>query len=108
MLLILGTAQVLLYAIHLKSRVKIQAAATELVKNKLEYIKSLSFEAPELQAASWAETISPPNNPIHYHLEGKITNESISLKRIDIECYSTLHPQKRTRIVLLISQTLGF
>lgn len=108
MLLILGTSQALLYAIHIKSRVRSQIAATELAKTKLEYFKSLTFGSPELQPNSWAETISQPNTPLRYQLKGKIINESNSLKRIEIECYSTLHPQKSTRIALLISLQLGF
>jgi type II secretory pathway pseudopilin PulG len=108
MLLILGTSQALLYAILVKSRVRAQITATELAKAKLEYFKSLAFESLELQPNSWEEIISQPNIPLRYQLKGKITNESNRMKRIEIECNSALHPQKSTRIALLISRQLGF
>jgi prepilin-type N-terminal cleavage/methylation domain-containing protein len=108
LLLILGTAQALIYSIFIKSKVHAYITATELAKTRLEYFKSLAFEDLELQPTVWTETISQSNNQSRYQIKGKISGESTSLKRIEIECHSDLHPQKRMRVVLLISKQLGF
>ena len=107
-LFILGTAQLLLYSLAIKSSCANNMSAASISRTKPEYFKSLSYDSPELDPGERSETILALEKKDSYLIRWNILDSNLHLKRIEIECHPTEKPIKKTHIILYLSQELGF
>ena len=106
--LISGTAQLTIHSLFAKSRADHNLRSAELAASKLEYFKSLAYESDELKEGIQTETIKEEGAQQIYLIEWRIQDTSLNMKRIEMEIYFKNYPQKKTRVVLLLSRELGF
>jgi len=107
-ILLLGAAQLTLYSLHVKRRSDCNLESAELASDKLEYLKSFSFESQELERSTNFESIKSQKINVIFRLEWTIYDVSANIKKIEVECYSTSCTHKKTRLVLFYSKELGF
>lgn len=106
--LISGTAQLTIHSLHAKRRADYNLRSAELAASKLEYFKSLAYESDELKEGIQTETIKEEGAQQIYLIEWRIQDTSLNMKRIEMEIYFKNYPQKKTRVILLLSRELGF
>lgn len=107
-LFILGTAQLLLYSLAIKSSCANNMSAAGICRTKLEYFKSLPYDSPELDPGERSENILAQGKKDSYFIKWNILESNLHLKQIEIECHPVNHPIKKTHIILYLSQELGF
>jgi len=107
-LFILGTAQLLLYSLAIKSSCANNMSAAGISRTKLEYFKSLPYDSPELDPGERSETILALEKKDSYLIRWNIQESNSHLKRIEIECHPAEHLIKKTHIILYLSRELGF
>lgn len=105
---ILGTAQLIIYSLTLQSSTNQRLRMVTLAQAKLEYLKSLPFESELLEKGEKEEVITEPGSSKSYVLKCNIFDENEDLKRVEIECWASLQPQRKTRLMLYLSRHLGF
>jgi Tfp pilus assembly protein PilV len=108
MFLVLGIFQLVLQSMDIRKRSSAMAGSAELAAAKLEYLKTLSFEDPELKEGSYSEFIEGSGRHKRFQRAWEIEDISIEMKRVELECFSTICPQKKINLVLLLSRELGF
>jgi len=106
--LITGTAQLTMHSLLVQRRADYSLRATELASSKLEYLKSLPYESDELKEALQTELLREENSLKTFRREWRIEDISSNMKKIEIECFAESYPEKKTRLILLISRELGF
>jgi prepilin-type N-terminal cleavage/methylation domain-containing protein len=107
-ILLLGAAQLTLYSLHVKKTSDRSLESAEWASDKLEYLKSLPFECEALEECSEAEKILSQRSEDIFQRTWIISDISLNIKRIEVECYSTSCIPKKTRLVLFYSKELGF
>ena len=107
-ILLLGAAQLTLYSLHVKKTSDRSLESTEWALDKLEYLKSLPFESEELEECSVVEWIPSLRRRDTFQRRWVISDVSVNMKRIEVECYATDCIPKKTRLVLFYSRQLGF
>ncbi|MEE9390115.1 MAG: prepilin-type N-terminal cleavage/methylation domain-containing protein [Candidatus Aminicenantaceae bacterium] len=106
--LISETAQLTMHSLLAKRRADYNLRSAELAASKLEYFKSLAHESDELKEGIQTETIKEEGAQQIYFIEWRIQDTSSNMKRIELESYFKNCPQKKTRVILLLSKELGF
>ena len=107
-LLLLGAAQLTLHSLYFKRASDCGMESMELASGKLEYLKSLPYESPELEENSNVERLDSLRRNDVFHREWMIWDISKNLKKIEVECYAGSYAHKKARLVLLYSKVLGF
>jgi len=107
-ILILGTAQLTLYSIHLKRKSDCLVRAAELASATLEHFKSLPYDSMELEDAEYEENLEDERSNHLFFRGWTIRRVSASLKRIEMDCFAKNHPRKKMRVALFFSRELGF
>jgi prepilin-type N-terminal cleavage/methylation domain-containing protein len=107
-ILLLGAAQLTLYSLHVKKTSDCSLESAEWASDKLEYLKSLPFESEDLEECSAVEMIQSQRSKNIFQRTWVISDISLNIKRIEVECYSTCCIPKKTRLVLFYSKELGF
>ena len=105
---ILGTAQLIIYSLYIQSNTNSRLQAVELAKSKLEYFKSLPYESDLLEIGEKEEIITEKTNRKSYVLKWNIQDITGELKQVEIECYPSFQPKRKTRLMLYLSRQLGF
>ena len=107
-LIIMSTAQLIMYSFQIKRRAELSIHLAEAASDKLEYFKSLNFYSQEFQQSYGNDfhTLEAPQKK--YIRTWKIFDISSRLKRIEIEVYSEKKSDKKLNISLFISKELGF
>ena len=106
--LILTTAQLTLYSLQVKRRSDCSLNAAELASAKLEYFKSLPYESDELGSGPQSEVIEGSSSPETFRREWDIQSVSLSMKKIEVACYSANFMEKKAHLILFLSRDLGF
>ena len=105
--LLAGTAELVIRSISLHKKADINLRMAGLVSSKLESLKSLPYESPELQASSYEEAVEG-RFPEVYLQEWTIEDIAPNMKRIELAIYPENHPEKTLRINAFLSKELGF
>lgn len=106
--LISGTAQLTMHSLLAKRRADYNLRTAELAASKLEHFKSLPYESDELKEGIQKEAIREEGTQQIFLIEWRIQDPSLNMKRIEIEARLKNYPQKKTRVVLVLSRELGF
>jgi Tfp pilus assembly protein PilV len=107
-LLITGTLQLTIHSLLIQRNASLNLKTSELAASLLEYLKSLPFESEELKEAHRSEAIREQGSLETFRREWKIEDISANLKKVEVECFSESHAQRKTRLVLFLSRELGF
>jgi len=81
---------------------------TAIISSKLEHMKALFFSGSELQAGNSSEIFKVEHNRQTYILEWRILSNSLGMNCIEMACFSSSSPDKKTQIFLYLSEELGF
>ena len=107
-ILLLGAAQLTLYSLHVKKTSDCSLESAEWASDKLEYLKSLRFECEDLEECSAVERIQSQRSKDIFQRTWVISDVSLNLKRIEVECFAISCIPRKTRLVLFYSKELGF
>ena len=107
-ILITGTAQLTIHSLLVKRRADFNLKSAALASSTLEYLKSLPYESDELKEGFRTESVRGEGLLETFRREWRIQDISSNMKRVEIETFSEKLPQKKTRLVLLLSRELGF
>lgn len=106
--LILGISQLIIHSLSIKRRSDDSVKSAELASSKLEHFKSLPFESSELFEGVGEESLKGYEPKKFFRREWSIEAASPNLKKIIMNCFSEICPEKKTRLVLYLSKELGF
>jgi prepilin-type N-terminal cleavage/methylation domain-containing protein len=107
-ILLLGAVQLTLHSMFVKRASDCSLESAELASDKLEYLKSLPFDSPELLESFNAERIESQRRADFFKRQWAISDVSSEMKKIEVECYSESCVKRKARIVLFYSRKLGF
>ena len=105
---ILGTAQLIIYSLFIQSNTNSRLQTVELAQAKLEYFKSLPYASTSLGNGEKEEIITETTSSQSYVLKWNIQDITGDLKQVEIECYPSTQPKRKTRLMLYLSRQLGF
>lgn len=106
--LILGTGQLILHALWVKKGVEDRFEVMARAAQKLETLKAVPFESPELNEGDYSETSPDRNTGQKISCKWHVRELSPSLKRIEMDVHPVNHQEKRISLGLLISRELEF
>jgi prepilin-type N-terminal cleavage/methylation domain-containing protein len=107
-ILLLGAAQLTIHSLHVKRTSDCSLESAELASDKLEYLKSLSFDSRELEESSHVERIESQKRQDIFLREWKVFDVTSEMKRIEVACHAETCAHRRALIVLFYSRELGF
>ncbi len=107
-ILLLGAVQLTLHSMFVKRTSDCSLESAELASDKLEYLKSLPFDSPELLENTNIERVESQRREDFFERQWTIVDISSEMKRIQVECHSESCVHRNTRIVLFYSRKLGF
>jgi competence protein ComGC len=107
-LLILCLIQIILQSAVIKSRTGDRFLSVLIVRNKLEELKSLSFDSPGLQEIETQKIVTPQGLKKSYSLSWKIQDMTAGKKKIEAVCSPTNRAGAVVRVELYILRDLGF
>ena len=110
LLLIFITSSLLIVmnSLLIKRKSELNFLYTRIAINKLEYLKSRSFESEVLKPGVYEEELEISNINVKFKRRWKISKLSQNLKRIELEIWQKNHPEKKTEFILYISKNLRF
>ena len=107
-LLVAGTGELISLSLLAKRKAEAHAGVIHHLTDKLEGLRSLPFDNPELRAGLYKEEIAALGPVPAFLVEWNIEDLSGGMKRIGI-CVSSRGRRRATaKAVLLVSEKLGF
>jgi hypothetical protein len=107
-ILLLGAVQLTLHSLHARRISDCSMESAELASDKLEFLKSLFFDSPELKESSHVERVRSLKRQDVFVREWTISDVTPRMKKIEVICFSESCTQRGTRVVLFYSEELGF
>lgn len=108
LLLVVGAAELLTWALRAKRRGDVTAALTRAVADRFESLKSLPFEDAGLAPGDYAETVRVEQGNCTVDEEWRIADAGEGMKRVGLRARCAGKPGPETVAVLFISRDLGF
>ncbi len=106
--LLAGMAQLIILSCAAKKKAEFHLTAASLACSKLEYLKSLPFESPDLEQGRHAESIKDSLSAEVFLREWKVLDLAEDMKKIILRISSPNNRDKEAAFVLLINRTLEF
>jgi prepilin-type N-terminal cleavage/methylation domain-containing protein len=108
LLLIVGTAEILTCSLYAKRKGDLTAALTQALTDRLESLRSLTFDAAALAPGPHTETarVSPGDRSVVE--EWEVADDGTGMKLVRLSVRSTGRPGPGQSAVLFISRDLGF
>ena len=108
MFVLLSTAQLLIFAQSVFSRYRDLVQSSHFMAERLEHLRALPFESPELQAGDYRAEHTDPVSRRIYVLEWTIQDTAASRKTVRILCHRSGHIRRRAEAELLLLERVGF
>ncbi len=108
LILITGTAQLLILSLSAGRTADSHFTAARLASSRLEEFKSLSFDDIGLRAGAYEEFASDPASPEKFVMTWRIEDREENLKKIVLGVHPQGQPQRRTAFCLLLCKELEF
>lgn len=108
LVLLTGIAELLVLSLRVKRKAEEHIKIAELAASKLEQLKTLGFESDDLAEGTSFERIRTGQSEEYFCRETGIVDLGAGLKKIEVSIYPEPRPERRSRIVLIISRELGF
>lgn len=105
--LLIGTAHLTLHALLIKKKAEENLKIAKLIALKLESLKAKSFEDQALKEGTYEETVES-NGKEKFRLVWAIEDIHPRLKRVRMEIYPEIQPQRKSQLVFILSRDLGF
>lgn len=106
--LIAGTGELISLSLFAKRKAEAHAGVIHHLADKLEGLRSLPFDHPELRAGRYEEGVAARGADPFYLVEWNIEDLSGGMKRIGIRVSSRGRTRATAKAVLLLSEKLGF
>jgi prepilin-type N-terminal cleavage/methylation domain-containing protein len=106
--LLTGMAQLIILSCAAKKKAEFHLTAASLACSKLEYLKSLPFESPELEQGRHAESVKDSLSAEVLLREWRVLDLAEDMKKIVLKVSSPNNRNKEATFVLLINRKLGF
>lgn len=106
--LLLGTAQTIVFSLKADRRSSIKIWATELALAKIEELKTMPFDNPQMNNGSYNDTVEVNHSKEVYQRKWTISELSGIGKKIEIECRALNEDTILIKFVFFISEELGF
>jgi prepilin-type N-terminal cleavage/methylation domain-containing protein len=106
--LIAGTAQLLGLSLAAKRNADFHFRAARLASSRLESLKSLPHDSPDLKAGAHEEAVIDPSSPETFQMAWRVEDIDQSLKKVALEFFSPIKPQKKAVFCLLLCRELEF
>ncbi len=103
-----GTAQLLVVSLAAKASADFAFAAARCASARLEYLKSLAFDNPELQPGVSTPAVDDAAFPERLDATCRIEEVSPHMKKIVIAISDRYSPRRKQTYCLLLSRDLGF
>ncbi len=108
MLTLLTTAQLLILSQVIQNRYRDHIRALDTITERLEHLRSLPFDSPELEAGQYSEVQGDVDRERSFTLSWTISVVSPRMKSVRIACARTGYPERKTETILFLSQDLEF
>jgi prepilin-type N-terminal cleavage/methylation domain-containing protein len=108
LLLVVGAAELVTWALRAKRKGDVTAALTRAVADRFESLKSLPFEDAGLAPGDYAETVRVEQGNCMVTEEWRIADDGDGMKRVGLRVRCAGKPGPGTAAVLFISRDLGF
>lgn len=108
LVLITGTAELIVYSGGAKKKADMTAGLMHTLSTRLEKLKSLPFDSEGLQPGTYSENVEDGLSRERFRQEWAIAEIAEGTKTISIRAGSIDHPRTRAFLVLYISRDLGF
>jgi prepilin-type N-terminal cleavage/methylation domain-containing protein len=106
--LLTGTAQLIILSCGAKKKAEFHFMAASSAGTKLEYLKSLPFDSPELEQGRHQEPFQGTHSEEVFWREWKVEDVAENLKKVTLKILSPANRQKTATFILLISRELEF
>lgn len=106
--LLLGTAHSIVFSLNAERRSSIKIWATELALAKIEDLKSISFDHPQMNNGSYSDTVAVNHSKEVYQRKWTISDLSEVGKNVEIECRAINEDTILINFAVIISKELGF
>jgi len=106
--LITGTAQLLGLSLAAKRNADFHFRAARLASSRLESLKSLAYDSPDLKTGVHEEVIIDPSAPETFRIAWRVEDVDQNLKKVILDFYSPNKPRRKASFCLLLCRELGF
>jgi prepilin-type N-terminal cleavage/methylation domain-containing protein len=106
--LIGGTAQLLGLALTAKRNADFHFRAARLASSRLESLKSLPHDHPDLKPGLHEEAVNDPSSPETFRSAWRVEDIDQSLTKVVFDFYSPNRPRKKAVFCLLLCRELEF
>ena len=106
--LLTGMAQLIILSCAAKKKAEFHLTAASLACSKLEYLKSLPFESPELEQGRHEESVKDSLSAQVFSREWRVQDLAEDMKKIVLRISSPNNRKKEAAFVLLINRRLEF
>ena len=106
--LLLGTAQIIVFSLKADRRSSIKIWATELALAKIEELKTIPFDNPQMNNGKYSDTVEVNHAKEVYQRKWTVSDLSGIGKKIEVECRAFNEDTILIKFVFFISEELGF
>jgi prepilin-type N-terminal cleavage/methylation domain-containing protein len=106
--LIVGAAQLLGLSLAAKRNADFLFRAARLASSRLESLKSLPHDSPDLRAGAHEEVVIDPSSPETFRIAWRVEDIDQSLKKVVLDFFSPIKPRKTAVFCLLLCRELEF
>jgi prepilin-type N-terminal cleavage/methylation domain-containing protein len=106
--LVTGTAELIILSLRAKQTADWNMRAAGYIGAKLECLKSVPFDAEEMQAGTYSETFREPGEGPAFRRTWTIGDPFDNMKRVEVEVSQEGIPDRVACLVLYISKDIGF
>jgi prepilin-type N-terminal cleavage/methylation domain-containing protein len=106
--LLAATAHLVTLSCAAKRRADFLFTAAGYACSKLEYLKSLAFESPELEPGGHSESVKDDDSAEIFCTEWRVENLAENMKKVVLKIFSPKDARKEAAFVLLMCRELEF
>jgi len=106
--LLLGTAQIIVFSLKADRRSSIKIWATELALAKIEELKTIPFDNPQMNNGKYSDTVEVNHTKEVYQRKWTVSDLSGIGKKIEVECRAFNEDTILIKFVFFVSEELGF
>ena len=106
--LIMGSAQLAMHSMMVKKRSDHRLNTISIILSQLDELKSHFFSGGEWQEGTFSEIVKASNGHQSYLLKWNVRSSPTGMKSVELVCSPENLPQMETRLLLYLSEELGF
>jgi len=106
--LITGTVELIVLSLRAKQTADWNMRAASLISAKLESLKSVPFEAEEMRAGTYSETVREQRDGPVFRRTWTVEDPVVNMKRIQVAVSQEGVPARVAALALYISKDIGF